>query len=240
MPELSPFQTGRQAVEYVREKTDTVVLSFSGGKDSLACWLVLRPYFPRIIPVYHYWVPGLRFVEEALTYYEDVLGAHIHRLPHPIFYQLLANSYFQPAHRVPICEYYDLPEMSFRDWTDILADEYGALETYWTAVGTRAHDSATRRMAMRRHGTVREAERKFFPVADLKKDELIALFRRHGVRLPRDYAIWGRSFDGIDYYFLRGVRDHYPEDYRRILEWFPLAELEFARKEIADAQKKAQ
>lgn len=31
-----------EAIKYVRAQTDTVVLKFSCGKDSIAAWLVLR------------------------------------------------------------------------------------------------------------------------------------------------------------------------------------------------------
>lgn len=43
----------------------------------------------------------------------------------------------------------------------------------------------------------------------------------------------GRSFDGIDYRFLKPIRDHMPADYERILEWFLLADLDIARRQFA-------
>lgn len=50
--------TPEQAIAHVRAQTDTVMLSFSAGKDSIAAWLALRDRFPKIIPVP---VPGPRF-----------------------------------------------------------------------------------------------------------------------------------------------------------------------------------
>ena len=54
---------------------DTILLAFSRGKDSIAAWLALRDskLFKRIIPVYLYLVPGLKFEEESLKYFEDVI-----------------------------------------------------------------------------------------------------------------------------------------------------------------------
>jgi hypothetical protein len=73
---------------------DTVLLSFSRGKDSLAAWLHLREHF-RIIPYHLEWIPGLSFVESSLAYYEDVFQTHIIRLPHPLFYQYLRDYAWQ-------------------------------------------------------------------------------------------------------------------------------------------------
>ena len=39
----------------------------------------------------------------------------------------------------------------------------------------------------------------------------------------------GQATDGLDYRFLRPIKENSPKDYKRILEWFPLAELELHR-----------
>ena len=41
--------------------------------------------------------------------------------------------------------------------------------------------------------------------------------------LPVDYEMFGRSFDGIDYRFISPIKERFPDDYARILEWFPMA-----------------
>ena len=55
------------------------------------------------------------------------------------------------------------------------------------------------------------------------------VIKRAGVELPVDYAWFGRSFDGIDARFLVPLKQHAPRDYQRVLEVFPLAELEVFR-----------
>jgi hypothetical protein len=47
--------------------------------------------------------------------------------------------------------------------------------------------------------------------------------------------MFGRSFDGIDYRFLEPISRLYPEDYQRILQDFPLADLELFRRRMQDA-----
>ena len=50
---------------------------------------------------------------------------------------------------------------------------------------------------------------------------------RHRIKLPIDYQWFGRSFDGIDMRFLGPLREHSPKDYQTLLDWFPLADLQF-------------
>jgi hypothetical protein len=53
----------------------------------------------------------------------------------------------------------------------------------------------------------------------------------HKCKLPIDYHLFGRSFDGMDYRFLKPIKDNFPKDFEKILEWFPLADLEIFRAE---------
>jgi hypothetical protein len=70
-------------------------------------------------------------------------------------------------------------------------------------------------------------------VWDMRKADLEAMFRRENVRLPVDYKIWGRTFDGIDLRFLVPLKKHFPRDYQRVLEFFPLADAEIFRWECS-------
>ena len=53
--------------------------------------------------------------------------------------------------------------------------------------------------------------------------------------LPVDYHMFGRTFDGIDYRFLAPLKKNRPADYQKVLDWFPLAEMEVWRYERAQA-----
>jgi hypothetical protein len=60
----------------------------------------------------------------------------------------------------------------------------------------------------------------------MSKADVMADIERHGIKLPVDYELFGRSFDGIDYRFVKPLRDRLPKDYERIKFWFPLIDLE--------------
>ena len=227
--------TGEQVVYKIRERTDTILLSFSTGKDSIAAWLELRKPqygFKRIIPAYLYTVPGLEFVEESLRYYEDFFQTEIHRMPHECFYRFMNGLIWQPPEHCRIIELSLFPLPSLDDILSYLAQDMGFQERPWAATGVRAADSPIRRAAISKYGAINEKRRTFFPVWDWNKERLISEITAAGVKLPVDYRVWGRSFDGLDRRFMEPMRKHFPKDYARILEFFPLVDADIYRKEF--------
>jgi hypothetical protein len=214
-----------------------VLLHFSCGKDSLVTWLrcVESGRFERILPMFMYLIPDLEFVEESLVYYERKFGTSIVRVPHPGLYRMINYMVFQPPQRCSTIERLGLPNFTSEELRAAVCTDYGLTKGGWSAIGVRQADSIQRRRHFAVHGTYSEPRRIFYPVANMRMEELRALLVRHDVRLPVDYALFGRSFEGIDARFLIPIRDHFPRDYARILEWFPLAELEVFRYEHQEA-----
>ena len=206
-----------------------VLLGFSRGKDSLAAWLSMREAGITVVPYHLYLVPGLRFVEDSLTFYEDFFDTKIINLPHPSFYRWLNGFLFQPPERCAIIEAAQFPEPTYEELAGVLREDLG-LPDAWNADGVRAADSPNRRMAMVTHGPVREHLRKISPVWDWRIADVRDALKRHNCPLPPEYEWFGRSFDGIDFRFLDPIRQHAPADYARILDWFPLADLEVFRR----------
>lgn len=83
---------------------------------------------------------------------------------------------------------------------------------------------------MKSHGPVRDSVLKISPVWDWRIRHVREALKRHKCPLPTEYDWFGRSFDGLDYRFLEPLSRHAPDDYRQILEWFPLADLEVFRR----------
>lgn len=211
----------------------TTILSFSTGKDSIGAWLAIRDHFDSVVPYYLYLVPGLSFVEESLDYFEGLMGRPIIRLPHPSFYRWLNNFTFQPPHNAATIAAARLPDFEYLDIHRIVCEAEGLDPGTMIASGVRAADSPMRRLQFSTHGAISAAQKQYYPVWDWSKDRLLAEIEGAGIKLPADYELFGRTFDGLDLRFLYPLKHKRPRDYARILEWFPLAEAEIWRYEKA-------
>jgi hypothetical protein len=206
-----------------------VLLAFSRGKDSIAAWLALRDAGVNVVPYHLHLIPGLDFVAESLAYFEGKFGTAILDLPHPSLYRWLANAMFQPPERVRVLEAANIQVPTYQDVQTLIRDQLGLPQDTWVCDGVRAADSPTRRTSLMQHGPVSEARRTQKVVWDWKIAHVRDAVRHHDVKLPLEYAWFNRSFDGLDKRFLEPIRKHAPADYSRILQWFPLADLEFDR-----------
>lgn len=218
--------------QQVRGEVNDLILYFSCGKDSIAMWLWLRQFGFTIHPVYLYTVPGLRSDAENLAYYEDFFGQHIMRFPHPLFYQMLNDFVYQPLERVAQILAFDLPDYNFTEIDQVIADGYLGRRPYYAAMGMRMADNLDRRMMMYQNGVLGKKRRRYYyAVWDWNVEQVSEAITEAKVKLPRAYQFSGRTIAAVDYFYMRPFRDAYPEDYRTILEWFPLLEAEFFRYE---------
>lgn len=180
----------------VREHSGpTCIVSFSCGKDSIAAWLRIRPLFDRVVPFYLELVPGLEFVDASLAYYERFFGMPILRLPHPSFPRMLRNYVFQAPQHCAAIDDADIPALTYGQVEAHVRRVAGVPEAY-VAIGTRTADSPIRLANVRKFGSANPKRKSFFPVYDWKIADIVECIRGAGVKLPVDYALFGRSFDG--------------------------------------------
>jgi hypothetical protein len=229
-PDGKPLAS-RELIDTVKRlKGNKILLSFSTGKDSLATWLYLREHF-EIYPYYLYWVPGLSWVEEALTYYEEWFGTHIMRMPHPIFYEYLNQFYYQTPERVAVIRALNLPKFDFSDIENILAQWFG-LDAPFSAIGMRVADNVDRRNMIFQGGALGLKRRRYYyPIWDWDIAQVAEIILDNGVKLPKDYEFWGRTIAAFDYQYMKPISVHFPADFEMIRQWFPLIDLELMRYE---------
>lgn len=229
---MSAHPSGEEVIRLMRaEQGPRAMLAFSRGKDALGAWLAMRPHFEDVAPFHLTLVPGLSFVEESLDYFERAFGRRIIRLPHPSLYRVLNNLTFQSPATASVVAAAGLPNFDYPDIYRLVREIEGLPEGVFAATGVRAVDSPMRMLAMRTHGPISRGREQYYPVWDWNKARLIGEIEKGGIGLPLDYDLFGRTFDGLDLRFLYPLKHKRPEDYRRILEWFPLAEAEVWRYE---------
>lgn len=223
--------------EVVREACghDKALLSFSCGKDSWGAWLSARDALD-FQPYYLYRIPGLEFAEEYLSYAETVFGKRIIRLPHPAFFRWMNHATFQSPERLRVIAAAGLEEFTYDDMAAAVIEDCGLPENTWSANGIRAADNPMRRAALTKNQGINANRKQFYPCWDWNKEKLIQELKRANIKLPIDYRLFGRSFDGLDLRFLVKIREHFPRDYQTILDWFPLVDMEIARYEFAQRQ----
>ena len=227
------FADSKELCAYVRERHgSTVLLAFSTGKDALAALAQLRETgFERIVPFYRYSIPGLEFVEESLRYYEEhVFRAPIYRVPHPGLARMLKNFVHQTPERCVDIERSEIVAYTYEQANATVRRRAGLAPDVFVAVGDRAADSPSRRFNVLVHGPINERNLRFAPVFDWRADDVDAALVRHGFKLPVDYELFFRTFDGIDHRFLEPIKRRFPRDYAKILQWFPLADLDLWRR----------
>lgn len=225
------WPAGDEVCRWVRQHTDTVLVAFSLGKDSLTALWRVRQHFPRVVPFYLYLAPGLGFVDRTLAYYERALGIDIVQLPHPTVYQWLSTATLQPPERATALIGANLAEYDYDFVYTLVAEQAGVADALpWVADGIRAADSGMRRLTHTQRGPVDLRLRKFHPVHDLNTADVNRVLDALGVDLPVDYRLFGRTFDGLDHRFLAPIREHFPDDYAVLRRWYPFIELDFFRR----------
>jgi hypothetical protein len=233
---LDHVPSGEETIKQVAKISPTISLRFSCGKDSIGAYLACYGKFKRIIPVHMYLIPDISFVDRALSYYEKFFGTHIYRVPHPSLYRMLRNHVFQPPHRIPIINSFNLAEPSYDEMVALAVGDAGIDYPIYGATGVRATDSPIRYMAVKKHGAINHKTKTFLPVWDWRRKYLLERLKQAHIKIPADYRMFGRTFDGIDHRFVSKMKTEFPKDYQRVLDWFPLAELDSYRRTLGQEE----
>lgn len=223
-----PYSNSDELCRMMAKKNDTIMISFSMGKDSIASWLFAKKYFKKIIPVYFYGIPNLSFIKRQVEYFENYFDTHIIQLPHPTLVDQLNYGLFMGINEIRIINRLNFPDVKYDSFFDLLREKYGEM---YVAIGNRACDNVQRYTSFITHGVVNEKRRTFWPVFDFTDSDVYDIIKESNVKLPIDYKLFGKTFDGLQERFLLEVKREFPEDFERIKEIFPFVELELLRYE---------
>lgn len=189
----------------------------------------MRKFFTDIRPFYRMTVPGLKFIERNLAYYEQFFGTPITRIPGEFFWNSVDQGIFMPHDRLEWLRKQTIyRELDVETVRSVMREHIGH-EDAWVGVGWKRMDTIARAFAMKRKGPVDEDEGVFYPVFDWSSSDIEREVKAAGVKLPIDYELFGRSFDSFRGRFLVPIKKHFPEDYEQIKKFFPLVDLELLR-----------
>lgn len=214
---------------FFKENPPPYTLGFSAGKDSVSCALLLQELGYKYTPYFFYHCPDLEFVNRNLEMYERLLKIEIIKLPHPMLYDYLRHQDFMSPSMIDYLSSVEIPHLSFED---LIYTAQGNDENhYFDITGVRSAESFNRRKVFEKYGPIDYKKKKAAIIFDWKNDDVLSYIKSKNIPLTEDYNIWRRSFDGLKYQYLFGVRDNYPKDYDKIKELFPLINLELFRYE---------
>jgi phosphoadenosine phosphosulfate reductase len=193
---------------------DSVLVSFSGGKDSVITLDLCARHFKTVRAFFMYTVPGLSFQEACLNWYEQKYGIEILRSPHPMLSDFLAAGTLRK-------EDWACPRISFNEVYSYAREQTGC---WWIAAGERIADSIVRRAMMKKSGSIDEKRGRFFPVAYFTKADVVKYIKHHRLKVSAESRFLGHSFRSLMPEEMFLVKKHYPADYEKIQVWFPFVD----------------
>lgn len=205
----------------VAERTDTVAVGYSDGKDSRAVLDMCQRIFKRVECFFMYLVPGLESVEEGLLRAEARWGVKIHQYPHWGTQKFFRNGVFcDPWYG------YDLaPELKLRDiYTLVRSDlKAGAIIT-----GAKRSDSTWRRrfMAQTKHW-----DDVVNPLADWTKHDVMMYLKARNIPKPVDAGLQANGIDLVPSALI-WLHDTFPRDFEILKSYFPYIEAAVKRREF--------
>jgi 3'-phosphoadenosine 5'-phosphosulfate sulfotransferase (PAPS reductase)/FAD synthetase len=223
-----PYSNADEICKLMAKENDTIMLSFSMGKVSIASWLFAKKHFKKIIPVYFYGIPNLEFIKKQVDYFENYFDTKIIQLPHPTLVDQLNYGLFMGINEIRIINRLQFPDVKYDSFFDLLREKYGEM---YVAIGNRACDNVQRYTSFITHGAINRNRRTFWPVFDFTDSHVLQIIQENNVKLPIDYKMFGKTFDGMQERFLLPLKNEFPEDFERIKAIFPLVELELLRYE---------
>lgn len=201
------------AVKTQAKVTDSVIIAFSGGKESIVSLDLCFRHFKNVKPFFMYICPGLSFQERTLQWYEKKYQTDIARIPHMDVCEFFHYGSFRPGDP-------SFPIISINDIYKWIRLETGI---WRIAAGERIDDSIVRRAMIKKSGSIDVQRGRFYPVSMWKKRDVLDYIKFHGLYIGQDSKELGFSFKSLWGKELSMVKEHFPDDYQKVLRLYPFA-----------------
>lgn len=193
--------------------TDSVIVGFSGGKDSIVTLDLCFKYFKNVKPFFMYLVPDLEFQERMLKRYEKQYNTEIIRIPHFECSNFLKYGSFTMAD-------WNVDIVGINDTYEYLRQKTGI---HWIAAGERCADSIVRNAMIKKSGSIDYKRGRFYPLAYWKKNEVLQYIKHKKLYISPEQRKIGFSFRSLAGCELAVIKEMYPKDYEKILKVYPFA-----------------
>jgi phosphoadenosine phosphosulfate reductase len=217
---MNKLQETLAILEQAAKKSPSIIVAFSGGKDSLVVLDMCVRTFERVECFFMYLVPGLRVIEEQLRYAEERWKVKVHQYPHWVLGKLIKNGEFCPSHY----RHDDLPDYKLHDiYALVMAD----LGIPLIATGAKRADSLWRRRMLKSWGDRADC---IYPCIGWSTFDVLSYLKAQKIPVPEGS---GCNASGIDLTTpeLLYLYDHAPDDFAKLAQVFPYAPAVLWRRE---------
>ena len=223
---LSIFEQTINRLNALAEVNDKILISFSGGKDSLIVLDLCSKTFKKVTCFFMYLIPGLGHIERQLQCAEKKYGVEILQYPHWLLSRLLKNGIYCNNHHC----FDNLPALSPNDIYSIARYETGI---NLIATGQKKSDNLFRRRNLLNADNILDL---IHPLKDWNKYDVLSYMRIHDILLPQTYKGQVTGAD-LTTKSLLWLYDTYPKDFRKLTRIFPYARTVVYRRKWYDIEK---
>ena len=209
-----------QTIKQIAQKTNKVILFHSmSGKDSIALLHLLYPHFEQVTCVFMYVVKDLEHITRYMHYINKKYPkAKIIQIPHFALFSYIKTGHL--GHKQN--EKQRLYNLS--DLTDNIREK---TNIEWAFFGFKQSDSMNRRVMLRTYQeqAINEKNKKVYPLSTYKNNDIIEYIKAEKLITPEKYGNSQSSGTDInDLNYLLFLRNHFPNDLKKVIAEFPLVE----------------
>lgn len=226
---MNPVATAVAYLDDIAKQTDTLLVAYSGGKDSLVVADLAHKSkkFKKVMGVYLFFVPGLQVIESSIRYAKRRWGMEVVQLPH----FALLNSLREGLNCNNLAEYDDLPKLKEIDCY-YMAKELTGIN--YIVTGMKNSDYMKRSIimrAMKKHNI-------HSPIETWIKSDVMKYLDSQKIPKPSTFkgAVTGICMKEACVLWLH---DNHHEDYQKFIQWFPYAEAYIKRREYRQNSNKS-
>ncbi len=225
---MSVVQKSIESLTELASRTPEILVSYSGGKDSLAVMeMCVKVFGPgRVKAFFWYTVPDLAFCNQSLQLCRDRWGIDPVQIPHWDMLMCMKNGLW--CDQTPGLD--DMPDIDLKTGYAYALHVTGS---EICATGMKDADGLPRRhfFANIRDGGNPFWHRLVHPIREWHKKDVLDYLKANGIPIPEAEPGAVTTGVGLVHDALCWLHDKHPDDFKKLLKWYPYAEAAIKRRD---------